>query len=526
MSIKEGQKFTVSDVIDSLGINKFTWIMFVFLGFAMIFDGYDFMVASQTTSGVAYTLQHFLSGSNPVDGSIAVVAASAKDPSVGAASLGALGSSISTWSLLGMVIGGALGGIISDKIGRKKTLTIAIIFYGLFTLPQAYCTDFTFYAATRVIAGLGVGSCIPVVTTCFSETIPSKNRGIFVTFGMAFMVVGWVLAGVVVTTLNSISDPIAIPFASAAMSETFSLTGADGLQTPAMTQNWRVGYLIGALPVIYGVLLGIFMKETPHWYANSGQKDKAIERLNDLVKQSGIDIGAKLEAENLVVPPKVASANPKVLFTKKFIVATAAIWTMYFIGQVFVYGLNPWMIPMMTGFGYSSTDASAMQTFNNVAAICSNVTVGFLSDKFGRKRTLVFAWLFTALAVVVFALTVGPDKFAYCMFLFFFIGFAMNFAITGVQPLMPESYPTQVRNTGVSWCQAFARFGGAAAPIVFAAITATAAFKTAEGGADWNKIMFLLLIPAAIGVICTIVFVRKETSGKDLDTLVTEAVKS
>jgi MFS family permease len=340
---------------------------------------------------------------------------------------------------------------------------------------------------------------------------------------MAFMVVGWVLAGLVVTWLNTPGMVIAIPLLPESMSQTFQLSNTDGVQSVTLTQNWRVGYLIGALPVIYGILLGFFMKETPHWYANTGQGEKAIERLNGLVKQAGQSF--KLDAALLTVPVKLKSASPKILFTKKFIIATAAIWTMYFIGQVFVYGLNPWMIPMMTGFGYTAADASAMQTFNNVAAICSNVTVGFISDKFGRKRTLVFSWLFTALAVIVFALTVGPDKFGYCMFLFFFIGFAMNFAITGVQPLMPESYPTQVRNTGVSWCQAFARFGGAAAPIVFAAITATPFFKIGgDGASDWNKIMFLLLIPAAIGVLVTVLFVRKETSGKDLDSLVAEAV--
>jgi MFS family permease len=512
----EGRKFSVSDVIDSLGINAFTWIMFTFLGFAMIFDGYDFMVASQTTANVANTLQHFVAiGGNAADTSIVSVAG-------GKASLSALGASISSWGLLGMVIGGAVGGILSDKIGRKKTLVLAIIFYGAFTLPQAYATDFWFYAATRLIAGFGVGSCIPVVTTCFSETIPSKNRGVFVTFGMAFMVLGWVLAGVVVTTLNGIHDPITIPFASEAMSQVYSLTGADGTVLEGQTQNWRMAYLIGVLPVLYGVLLAFLMKETPHWYANNGYPEKAIESLQNSIRLSGRNLGT-LDPANLIIPPKVKSASPKVLFSKQFLVATAAIWTLYFIGQVFVYGLNPWMVPMMTGFEYTPADASAMQTFNNVAAICSNVTVGFLSDKFGRKRTLIFSWLFLMAAVVIFALTVGPGKFAYCMFLFFLIGFAMNFAITGVQPLMPESYPTQVRNTGVSWCQAFARFGGAAAPIVFSAITPM--FKTSAGAPDWNSIMFLLLIPAAIGLLCTFIFLRRETGGKDLDSLVMEVVK-
>ena len=53
-----------------------------------------------------------------------------------------------------------------------------------------------------------------------------------------------------------------------------------------------------------------------------------------------------------------------------------------------------------------------------------------------------------------------------CIALMLLFGFALNYAITAVQPLMPESYPTAIRSTGTSWCQAFARFGGSASSIV------------------------------------------------------------
>ena len=63
----------------------------------------------------------------------------------------------------------------SDKLGRKKMLIIAVIFYGVFTLPQAFANDLVFFAAFRLIAGFGVGSCIPVVTTVFSGAcLPSS----------------------------------------------------------------------------------------------------------------------------------------------------------------------------------------------------------------------------------------------------------------------------------------------------------------------------------------------------------------
>ena len=147
------KEYTVSEVIDSFGMNKHTWLMFMLLALAMILDGYDFMVVNSTNMFVAHTF--WPDNPNP----------------------GALMGSLTTWGLLGMVIGGAIGGILSDRIGRKKMLIIAIMFYGFFTLPQAFSNDLAFFAAFRLIAGLGVGSCIPIVTTVFAETMPSSTAG-------------------------------------------------------------------------------------------------------------------------------------------------------------------------------------------------------------------------------------------------------------------------------------------------------------------------------------------------------------
>ena len=246
------KEFTVSEVIDSIGISKHTWVVFVLLAFAMIFDGYDFMIVNSTNLFVAHTF--WPDNANP----------------------GALMGSLTTWGLLGMVLGGAFGGIMSDKIGRKKTLIAAVMFYGLFTLPQAFANDLAFFAAFRLIAGFGVGSCIPVVTTVFSESMPSKQRGIFVTFGMAFMVVGWVLAGLIANPICNAATPLLGDFTNQV---TYTL--ADG-GTATMYANWRLCYLIGAIPLLYGIVLIFAMHETPHWYANSGNKAMACKRLTEI----------------------------------------------------------------------------------------------------------------------------------------------------------------------------------------------------------------------------------------------------
>ena len=497
--MSESKEFTVSEVIDSFGINGHTWLMFVLLGLANIFDGYDFMVVNSTNTYLA--------------ASFGLIDWSTGAAVVNSAALG----SLTTWGLLGMVLGGACGGIMSDKLGRKKMLIIACFFYGIFTLPQAFSQSLGFFAAFRLIAGFGVGSCIPVVTTCFSETIPSKHRGVFVTFGMAFMVAGWVLAGLVAGWICGHTAPMiegwCAPIKIANGTETF--------------ENWRICYMIGALPVLYAIALIFLMHETPHWYANNGQNEKAVEALKILAKNAGrLDEAEHLDPNALVIPPKPSKTSVNILFSKKFIVGTAAIWTTYFVGQFCVYGMNAWIPTWFQGVGYTAGQSVMLQTWNNVAAIASNICVGFVSDRIGRKKNLCLSWILCIVAIILCSVFNVNDpeqtKFVLYVALMLLFGFALNYAITAVQPLMPEQYPTALRNTGVAWCQAFARFGGSASSIVLGFIAAQPFFASAAGTPEWSKVVLVLIVPFVLAEICSLLFVR-ETGGKSMDELAAES---
>ena len=207
--------FTVSEILDGFGLNKFTWFMFFVLGFAMLFDGYDYMIISYTLTPAATSLGV---ADNPV-----------------------LTGSMSSWSTLGLFVGGILSGLLSDRFGRKKALTFAIMGYAILTLPQAFSTSFEVFVFFRFCAGIGLGACIPVVTTCFSESTPTRYRAIFITFGMAFMIVGWVLAGIAGNFFSN--------------HETEFISGFD---------NWRLCFIIGAIPFFYSLLLYFVMHDTPH----------------------------------------------------------------------------------------------------------------------------------------------------------------------------------------------------------------------------------------------------------------------
>ena len=106
-------------------------------------------------------------------------------------------------------------------------------------------------------------------------------------------------------------------------------------------------------------------------------KDKAVKALQDIERKHHSTV-TDFDPDLLVVPPKPAQAGPNVLFSKKYIVATAAIWCTYFVGQFCVYGMNAWIPTWFQAMGYTPAQSVNLQTWNNFAAILSNVSVGFV----------------------------------------------------------------------------------------------------------------------------------------------------
>ena len=446
------KNFTISEVIDSFGVNKFTWKVFFFLGFAMVFDGYDYMIVSYTMPQIKaeWGLTAVQTGS------------------------------LSSWSLFGLILGGAIAGILSDKFGRKKTLTFSIATYALLTIPIYFAPSFAFFAVFRVLAGVGLGACIPVVTTIFSESTPTNRRALFITFGMAWMIVGWVTAGLVATAIVPVF-------------------------------GWRLCYLIGGIPFLYACLLFFKMHETAYWFANKGRNQEACEILAHIEKTATGKVTER-DPNALVIPPKAKVVGPKALFTKEYRTITAGVWITYFCGCFTVYGINAWLPSLMLEKGFTLSSAYGLAIAQNGAAVIANCSTGFVAEIIGRRKNLIMSYIVAAGAVVLVA--IAPTHFAILLFTNIFMGFAINYAITAVQPLMAEGYPTDFRNTGVAWCQAFGRLGGALAPIVGGMVIGM--------NLGYSMSFLFYIIPALIGAVAAFLFVKRETKGKSLDQLAEE----
>lgn len=495
-----GSKFTVSSYVDHIGLTKFSWGIFAILGFCNIFEGYDYMIVSYTVPSMqaAWGLTSVVTGS------------------------------LSSWSLIGLVLGGIVAGPIADAFGRKKALAIMTLIYGVLNLPLYFSENWMFFAFFRVAAGTGLGATIPMVTTSFSEWMPSKNRSFFISFGMAFMICGWVISGLIG---GAISDAAVAKEINAAMvngghdawqAARDAAIASAGVSLPFIGagvdfDHWRIGYFIGALPIIWSFVLYFVMPETPHWYASKGRFDDVSRALGKLEKSKygNTNTTSQFTADQFLVPAKPEKVGPGALFSKKYIKGTLAIWIGYFCGTMIVMGMNAWLPKMMVTAGYTY----GLATLNNGAAIITDVLAGIGAEKFGRKKNIVGGFIITIIMIILttivfyIAVTTGGVPYALIALVMVLFGFGINYGQTGLQPLMPEVYPVQIRATGVSWCQAFGRFGGALGPLALGAIMDACVAAQVSTAMSMSITFMFMVIPAVIPIISTSILIKGDFKG-------------
>ena len=61
-------------------------------------------------------------------------------------------------TLLGWGIGGLIGGVLADYLGRKRTMMLAILAYSVMTGLSAFAWDWMSFAVLRFLVGIAIGS--------------------------------------------------------------------------------------------------------------------------------------------------------------------------------------------------------------------------------------------------------------------------------------------------------------------------------------------------------------------------------
>lgn len=173
--------------------------------------------------------------------------------------------------LLGGAIGGVVFGMLSDRIGRKKTMSLTIIMYSLFTCVSAFSTEWWHMAVFRFLVAMGVGGEWAVASTMVAEEFPQKARARVAGIFHASSVFGTYLA-IATATLFIGNENIH--------------AWAKDIGYPSAP--WRIGFGVGVLPALLIIWIRRSLKEPESWVkAKARAQETPLEgmgRLGDLFR--------------------------------------------------------------------------------------------------------------------------------------------------------------------------------------------------------------------------------------------------
>ncbi|VVC93434.1 unnamed protein product [Leptidea sinapis] len=165
-------------------------------------------------------------------------------------------------------------GIITEKFGRRRTITFL-------SMPLVICWIVVYYArsklviiATRVIVGISFGGILSLCFICVGEYAPSNIRPLALNLSLG-------VGGQIGSTLGHVLS---------------------------IFLNWRTVALIGLVPTILSCIVTAFWVESPSWLASKGRYKECQEAYRSLHVMNQED---ETELENLIALEKLKSAAVK-----------------------------------------------------------------------------------------------------------------------------------------------------------------------------------------------------------------------
>jgi MFS family permease len=331
-------------------------------------------------------------------------------------------------TVFGWGLGGLLGGILADYVGRKRAMTLTILAYSLLTGLSALSWDWTSFAVFRFLVGLAIGAEWVTGASITAELWPDHARG----KGGAFLQCGYPIGSIL----------------SSAVWVTIGTSGPDA---------WRWMFVIGILPALIVFWIRRNIPESPRW-EESNRRRRAAQ---DLRRQ-----GATLQGENAAL----------VRFTLFDMFAEPAvrmrlIWTFLMSLSVTIgyWGVSSF-VPSYFGSVATAAGLPAQRwvglvgLVQNIGALLGFFAFGFLADAFGRKPTTFLYYLMCLILTPIVYLWVKDITLLLLVFAVY--GFFIQGIFSWTPIWLPELFPTRMRATAAGFIFNAPRLISAAAPLI------------------------------------------------------------
>lgn len=385
--------------------------------------------------------------------------------------------------LVGGAVGGVFFGMLSDRIGRARTMVITILMYSVFTCMTAFAQTAWQVIVLRFFVAMGVGGEWAVASAMVAEVFPKfarvRSLGIF-------------------HATSALGSYLAI--AAGAF-----IVGNPALKTEAIPDlNWRLAFGIGVLPALLTIWIRMRLKEPESWIqakeAAKTDPSKRTGRITDLFR------GALLR--KTLVGVSLAA------------IGLATFWGVKIYGRSLMRGAVEREVIQQAAVDGVERKAALEGQFERIkkaemgghflvmtGGLFGMLAFGPISERLGRRGAFAFFFIggFASSALLFGVLNEhGTTFYWYALPVF---GFLVSGIHSGYAIYFPELFPSRLRGTGGGLCFNLGRI--IAAPVLFlSAWMQTSMDLSTEQTATLLSGFFLL------GLV--ILYFAPETRGQDL----------
>jgi sugar porter (SP) family MFS transporter len=180
--------------------------------------------------------------------------------------------SIEGWAmscaLIGCLVGAVSSGALSNRLGRKRLLTLAALVFAVSSLGTGLAVHFPAFVIWRMLGGYAIGLASGISPMYIAEISPAHLRGRLVSLNQLAIIFGILLAQVVNWL---IARPV--PAGATAHEILVSWNGQWG---------WRWMFGVTAIPSMLFLAATFLVPESPRWLAAKGRNGQALAVLERL----------------------------------------------------------------------------------------------------------------------------------------------------------------------------------------------------------------------------------------------------
>ncbi|MDQ4489026.1 MFS transporter [Sinomonas sp. ASV486] len=330
-----------------------------------------------------------------------------------------------TASTVGMAVGAMTLGTFGDRIGRKRTILVALALFGAFSLAGAFASSAWQVVALRFLIGLGMGGATPALLALTAEFSPRRRRGFLMTLVLLGLPGGAMIGGLVAAAwLPSV--------------------------------GWRGIFLIGgALPVVLLAAAVALLPESPAFLVARGtpEADRRARTLITRATGQTIADGTVLTVED----SGERRGSVAALLSPVYRTVTVAVWATYLFNWIAWFLLLLWMPTALKTLGLDAGTAALGTVTVNAAFIVFAIPLSAVLPRV-NPRTLLLG-MFAAGVLTALGLAAAGTSWGLVFTLIGLAGFGIGGQQLALNYLIANAYPTQLRATATGWGIGVGRLG-------------------------------------------------------------------